>query len=273
VVYDETGGLTADLPRYGDWIEPIRADDLAEVVSRVREGPVDAVLLNAHPSEGVLDRIGGTSVAAGATPVVTCFVPPPADRAIASGAVGHLTKPVSREDLRNAILGVGNPVRRILVVDDDPDVLQLFTRMLRVIDQGLAVETASSGQEAIDRLERGTFDLVLLDVVMPDVDGWQVLAAIAGKDDLRDLPVLFVSARDPADRPPETRWMLVTVDGGLSAVKLLRFSLELSRLLLVPDARLDPVPQRSGAAARAYGGTPWPRAPAPASPLSRLSTL
>src|SRR6266487_1418283 len=79
---------------------------------------------------------------------------------------------------------------RILVVDDN-----LYTLTLHLDLEGYTeVETARDGEEAIARLKTGTFDLVLLDVMMPKVDGFQVLTWLKDQARLRDLPVIMISA-------------------------------------------------------------------------------
>jgi sigma-B regulation protein RsbU (phosphoserine phosphatase) len=82
---------------------------------------------------------------------------------------------------------------RILVVDDNDD--NRYTLTLYLDLEGYAnVETAQDGEEAIARLQASDFDLVLLDVMMPKVDGYQVLAWIKDQARLRDLPVIMISA-------------------------------------------------------------------------------
>jgi sigma-B regulation protein RsbU (phosphoserine phosphatase) len=82
---------------------------------------------------------------------------------------------------------------RILVVDDNDD--NRYTLTLYLDLEGYSkVETAQDGEEAIARLEVEGFDLVLLDVMMPKVDGYQVLTWIKGQARLRDLPVIMISA-------------------------------------------------------------------------------
>jgi sigma-B regulation protein RsbU (phosphoserine phosphatase) len=82
---------------------------------------------------------------------------------------------------------------RILVVDDNDD--NCYTLKLHLDLEGYTdVETASDGEEAIARLETAAFDLVLLDVMMPKVDGYQVLTWLKDQPRLRDLPVIMISA-------------------------------------------------------------------------------
>ena len=80
----------------------------------------------------------------------------------------------------------------LLVVDDDEDNRQLLRRMLE--RQGYEVELAASGPECLEALARARFDLVLLDVIMPGLSGFDVLSRIRENPDLRSVPVIVVSA-------------------------------------------------------------------------------
>jgi two-component system, cell cycle response regulator len=89
---------------------------------------------------------------------------------------------------------------RILVVDDSPVNRMLLARTLG--DQGHLVTTAEDGRQALELLTgdaRAAFDVVLLDIVMPEVDGYAVLAGIKGDDALRHIPVIMITAVDELD--------------------------------------------------------------------------
>jgi CheY-like chemotaxis protein len=83
---------------------------------------------------------------------------------------------------------------RILAVDDDALNREMVSR--RLCSLGYQVETAADGPSALGRLERERFDLILLDVVMPDVSGLEVLATIRAQYDRGDLPVIMTTALD-----------------------------------------------------------------------------
>jgi sigma-B regulation protein RsbU (phosphoserine phosphatase) len=83
---------------------------------------------------------------------------------------------------------------KILVVDDDPVNRELLHR--RLTRHGYHAQTAGSGAEALRRLRSEPFDLMLLDLVMPDVDGYQVLAELKTDSVLRHIPVLMISGLD-----------------------------------------------------------------------------
>ena len=78
----------------------------------------------------------------------------------------------------------------ILVADDDPQILRLVARNLQL--EGYEVTTATDGQEALDQLEAHTFDLAILDVMMPKLDGFTVCARVR---EFSSMPIIMVTAR------------------------------------------------------------------------------
>ena len=80
----------------------------------------------------------------------------------------------------------------VLVVDDNAMNRMILSRRLE--QDGLAVVTASDGSEALERLRSQPFDLMLLDIVMPELDGYAVLSEVKADPELRHIPVIVVSA-------------------------------------------------------------------------------
>src|SRR5215471_20143557 len=86
----------------------------------------------------------------------------------------------------------------LLVVDDIED--NRFALSRRLARQGyLNVTTAADGRQALDLLNSRPFDLVLLDIMMPNVNGYEVLAAMKANEGLRHIPVIMISAVDEID--------------------------------------------------------------------------
>ncbi|MFI5184741.1 MAG: PleD family two-component system response regulator [Vicinamibacteria bacterium] len=83
--------------------------------------------------------------------------------------------------------------KRILVVDDDENILNLEKTILE--QKGFDVTGAAGGVEALKLLAEQVFDLVLLDVMMPEVDGFTVCRKIKEDPRLKDIPVIFLTAR------------------------------------------------------------------------------
>lgn len=82
---------------------------------------------------------------------------------------------------------------RVLIVDDDPVILRLLQVNFRLEDY--EVDTASRGDEALAKATRNPPDIVVLDVMMPGIDGWEVCRQMKEDPNLRDVPVIFLSAR------------------------------------------------------------------------------
>ena len=87
---------------------------------------------------------------------------------------------------------------KILVVDDVPQNVKLLADILSV--KGYEVVTAAGGVEALQRIRSDRPDLVLLDVMMPDMTGYEVCSAVRADPDIRVLPVVLVTALDPSER-------------------------------------------------------------------------
>ena len=90
-----------------------------------------------------------------------------------------------------------NTPAKILVVDDTPRNVKLLADLLTV--KGYGVLTAASGREALDKLEAGQPDLVLLDVVMPEMSGYEVCRKIRENAPTAMLPIIMVTALDPTE--------------------------------------------------------------------------
>ena len=82
---------------------------------------------------------------------------------------------------------------KILVVDDDREMVELIDLFLG--NAGFSTISAYSGEEALEKTFRERPDLILLDIMMPRVDGWEVLRRIKNDPEVRDTPVAFITAR------------------------------------------------------------------------------
>jgi two-component system, OmpR family, response regulator len=84
----------------------------------------------------------------------------------------------------------------LLIVDDDPAIREIFTLILR--EHGYVVESAGSAQECLDALTRTTPDLILLDIMMYPVDGWETLTSIRKTPRTAAIPVMMFSGKSPS---------------------------------------------------------------------------
>jgi CheY-like chemotaxis protein len=152
------------------------------------------------------------------------------------GVVRYLVKPITRDTLLATVAGLGNGVKTVLLVDDEQEALQLFGRILSSADQGYRVLRAKNGQAALSLMRDRQPDVMLLDLIMPGIDGFQVLQEKSRDPAIRDIPVVVISSRDPAGEPIVSDMLTVTRAGGLSMRDLLACIEALSEIL-APSVR------------------------------------
>ncbi len=129
-------------------------------------------------------------------PVVIVSIVAGENRGTLFGAVEIVDKPVGRSTLKRVIEKHLRPRRRgeVLVVDDDPSSRQLLAEL--VGEYGFRVVEASNGAEGLAQIARSKPDLVLLDLMMPVMDGLAFLSRLRKNPEHRHLPVIVVSAKD-----------------------------------------------------------------------------
>jgi CheY-like chemotaxis protein len=82
----------------------------------------------------------------------------------------------------------------VLCIDDEPGVIELVNLILKT--QNIKVEGANSGRAGLEAMRKAPPDAVLLDIMMPEMDGWEVYREMQTDDQLRDIPVIIVTARN-----------------------------------------------------------------------------
>ena len=259
IVWDTTASLSAEWTRYADVAEFVEARDLPQTLYLLGECPAHAVVLNAASVADVIRHADALRRESRATPIVGGVLVPPVARAQEAGALGHLVKPVTPADIARALRACTRQVRRVLVVDDDPEVCRLLARMLQTSDRTIEVLALNTGREALAQMPRFQPDLVLLDIVLPDITGWEVLDEMHRDQRLKEVPVFMVSAQDPVDQPPASSYILATMGEGLTVGLWLNCALGLASLMLSPPGRHDRVPAAGPAASQAWADTAWPR--------------
>jgi signal transduction histidine kinase/CheY-like chemotaxis protein len=241
VVCDTTGDLYPALAHLAEDVELVSGVDVSRTVETLRECPANVVIVNTAGPSGLLPAVERVRSEIRDTPIIGCSMPARLERALAAGAIDYLIKPIARADLQRALRSTAEPIRHVLVVDDDEDFLRLVVRMLAVCDPSLTVSTAACGEEALRILRDARVDLVLLDIMMGDLSGWEILEWKQRDKRLGDIPVIFVSAQDPAEQPATSSLLVAAMGEGFSATKLLRCALGLSKLLLRSDGGPDPM--------------------------------
>jgi CheY-like chemotaxis protein/anti-sigma regulatory factor (Ser/Thr protein kinase) len=114
------------------------------------------------------------------------------------GAFDYLVKPFEKEAIMAAFKRIpGVLTKRVLVVDDEPDAVDLLTQILQ--DEGYQVTGVLSGEEALRSLDAAPQDIILLDLLMPEMDGFEVIQRVKANPKWRDIPIIVVTAKDLSD--------------------------------------------------------------------------
>ena len=129
-------------------------------------------------------------------PVIMVTIVDEHRRGIALGAAGYLTKPIDRERLHRLVgrFRASKPPARVLLVEDDP--IQRERVGTWLADQQWVVQEAANGREELARLQEEVPDVILLDLMMPEMDGFAVVAALQKEACWRNIPVIVITARD-----------------------------------------------------------------------------
>lgn len=133
------------------------------------------------------------------TPVIIVSTVDARSIGFAVGVDGYVTKPVDRALLLSVVeraLDRGARLGPILVVEDDPNARELLVRAL--VAQGHQVVEARDGQEGLHQLERYGAALIVLDLIMPNLDGFELAERVRGDTRWNDVPIVVVSAADPS---------------------------------------------------------------------------
>ncbi|HEY6073202.1 MAG TPA: response regulator, partial [Anaerolineales bacterium] len=130
-------------------------------------------------------------------PVMICSIIEEQERGFSLGAADYLVKPILEEDLIRAVnhLNSNDSIQEVLVIDDDPNDLNLIGKMLN--DQGsYRPILANGGPKGWELLEGNPPQAVILDLFMPEMDGFKILEKMSASKWLRDLPVVVISGAD-----------------------------------------------------------------------------
>ncbi len=219
----------------------VPVEDISQVPRLAAELQPRAVVLNLaqhrhawRQMQDLRQQLNGTSL-----PIVLC--PLVGERQVGQslGVLDYLAKPISRDTLTNLLNRLGDSVHRILILDDDPRMVHLLSRMIRSAAREYELVRAYNGAEGLLKMRRQRPDLVLLDLIMPEMDGYAVLAQMQEDAELRGIPVVVITARE---RTPEEERRLgegilsVTSAAGFTNEEALRYLRGLLTAIPAPPA-------------------------------------
>ncbi|MBI1878338.1 MAG: response regulator [Chloroflexi bacterium] len=174
----------------------VGVENVSEASSLMREMHVRAIVLNLaqkgqtwqHMLE-LQEQLGNSSV-----PIILCPLVSPRHLGQALGVKDYLVKPITREALVALLNRLEMKIRRILVIDDDPRMANLLTRLLETDTAEYEIIRANNGQEGLSKMREQLADLALMDLTMPEIDGYSLLAQMQQDPYLCRIPVAVITA-------------------------------------------------------------------------------
>jgi len=128
-------------------------------------------------------------------PVVLVTIEDNRSRGYSLGATEYMTKPIDRERLISLLQNISSPIaRKVLLVDDDEIMRESVRRVLE--QEKWQVEGASNGRFALAHLAESCPDVIVLDLLMPEMDGFEFLVEMRQRPEWHDIPVLVLTAKD-----------------------------------------------------------------------------
>ncbi len=231
VLIDPEGPLQRLLKRYLPNVEVDAFVDPAEALAALQRSPAQALVINDASAQAAAASIGQLPYG---TPAIACWLPGEQDTVRRLGVVAYLVKPVVQEQLLAAVGRLGTQIRTVLLVDDEEDELHLFARMLESEENRFSILQVTTGRRALSMLRQRRPDLLLLDLNMPDVNGFQVLEEKARDPQIAGIPVIVISSRDPTGEPVFSNTLTVTQSSGFSQRNLVDCIQALGAILAPP---------------------------------------
>jgi signal transduction histidine kinase/CheY-like chemotaxis protein len=231
VLVDPDGDLTRLLRRYMGQVEYITTEDLAQGIQEVNQTPSRLLLINSEQITSDMEHLRSMDPALSSTPAILCSIPTGRKARAQWDIFETLVKPISQKALVGSIAKLGPAIKTVLVVDDDPDTRRMVKRMLNQKNRELTVLTASNGVHALQVMKRQVVDAILLDLVMPKMDGYQFLEAKKELPEYKDTPVILISAHMLQERPVVSDGLGVVIRGGLTIQQFIHCLSDLSATL------------------------------------------
>ena len=211
--------------RYLDGYQVLVAPNLAAAAKSVAEPSVRAVIVdNARRSDSVRQAIEAADCSPyqSRVPIIACNLHTSRHMAQEMRVLDYLVKPISQHQLGRALRRLGRWPHDLLIVDDDLEMVHLLGRMVRALAPRCRIRAATDGRQALDLMRQTPTGAVLLDLLMPGLDGRGVLALMREDDNLASVPVIVITAREAEDDRLVADAIHITQMGGMRVAELTR---------------------------------------------------
>ena len=220
LVVDPDESVTSFFSRYLKSHEVSACSREDEALRALEQFEPDALLLaRDHNYPQLLDRVKQQPKS-----LSLITLPMPSGRAAIRqrGVYDYLVKPVSREMLAKVLASFGEDLRSVMIIDDNRDIVRLFRQTLRSLEAGYHIRSACSGAEGLTLMREQPPDLLMLDVLMPEMDGFAVIEAMQASPGLAAVPIVLISAKGASESitPDIQGEITLRRPGGYSPIEL-----------------------------------------------------
>jgi CheY-like chemotaxis protein len=172
-----------------------------DVIPQIKQHAPSAILLDVLMPDkdgwGVLRELKEESFSK-EIPVIICSIVSDKNRGFSLGAADYLTKPIVESELVKALKYLEKQEKeqtKVLVIDDEADDILLIRRILEAQPNYTIIE-ASNGKEGLELVKSRNPDLIILDLSMPEMDGFTVVEKLKNNEQTRAIPIIIVSAKE-----------------------------------------------------------------------------
>ncbi len=129
-------------------------------------------------------------------PIICISILDNREMGISLGAIEYIVKPINKDQLMEELQRLEEQFRiyDILIVDDEPQAIELLAQYLTA-EKRYMVRKAYGGKDGLSRVKEGRPDLIILDLMMPEVDGFEVIRNLKKSEETKDIPIIIVSAK------------------------------------------------------------------------------
>ena len=219
VVVETENSIQRLFHRYMESAEVSAFKQVESAVDNLHKTAAQGLIINSSTNENMLLLQGEASQFA--VPVITCWIPGRDEAARRLGVTHYLIKPIRQEVLLAQLDEMEKPKLNILLVDDDRETLHLFARIISIARPHYSVLRAESGPEALKTMRQRKPDVILLDLLMPGMDGFEVLRQKASDENIAAIPVIVVSSNDPTGLPVISNEFTVRMPNGFTVREFL----------------------------------------------------
>lgn len=232
LLYTREAALRDQIQTLFEDVEVVSVNSTSDVRAQIEDTVPSALLIN---EARVMNDHGFTRRAfpdlPSRVPVVSCYLPGKQEACDYLNVVDYLTKPVTWQHLLEITAQNAPDGSTILIVEDNQEMARLIRRQLNSTDHGYRVLHARDGASALAFMRERRPDLVLLDLGLPDQDGYAVLEQKNADEQIRAIPVIIISARDPLGEPVVADRLRVELTNGLSLRDVVQCAIAIGQAL------------------------------------------